>query len=220
MLRVLFLSFAMIAAAGSAQAQEYCVDKYDAAITQVNAELGGLVKRQSAIDKRLAEILIRAGDIASEIAAAASKVPPDTAKIQQLSGELSNLKREKTDLEAEGFRNQDRVVALKGVIPVDLQGKLRGCVEATQGANKLVNLTIQILAILSTGGASLSLPPKSLYVDMSAVLNGYPTGGPHSVINEARESALNAIGAGGENNDLGRAVRDPGRVIRCAFLGC
>lgn len=109
-------------------------------------------------------------------------------------------------------------MSLKGVVPADLQGQLRGCVQASAPANKLVNLAIQALAIMSTGGASLALPPKALYVDMSAVLNGYPTGGSQSVINQARESALNALGLGG-NNDIGNVVRDPGRVIRCIF-GC
>ena len=91
--------------------------------------------------------------------------------------------------------------------------------DATALANKLVNLSIQALAILPTGGVSLLLPPKVLYVDMSAVLNGYPTGGPTSVINQAREGALNSLGVGG-NNDLGNFVRGPGRIIKCPFGGC
>lgn len=219
MLRAAFFVVALLIAPVGAQAQEYCIDKYNDEITKVNAELGSLTKRQADIDKRIANILVRTANIADDIAKAALSNPPDTNKIQALSTELANLKREKTDLESEGYSNLDRATALKGVIPADLQGKLRGCVEATAPANKLVNLGIQIIAILSTGGASLALPPKALYVDMSAVLNGYPTGGSHSVINEARESALNAIGAGGENNDLGKVVRDPGRVIRCIF-GC
>jgi hypothetical protein len=202
-----------------ANAQEYCVDQYQEAITKVSGELGGLIKRQAAIDKRLAEIFVRVGQIATEMAQAATKVPPDNATIQKLAAELGGLNREKADLESEGYKNQDRIVALKGVVPADLQGRLRGCVEASAPANKLVNLAIQCIAILSTGGASLLLPPKALYVDMSAVLNGYPTGGPHSVINEAREAALKGLGIGGENNDIAKTIRDPGRVIRCIF-GC
>jgi hypothetical protein len=52
---------------------------------------------------------------------------------------------------------------------------------------------------------------------MSAVLNGYPTGGPNSVINQAREQALNALGIGGPNNTLGKTVRDPLGAVRDLF---
>lgn len=201
-----------------ANAAEYCVNRYESEIAKVSTELTSLLKRQDQIDTRLAAIYVRQGIILSEIAVAAGKVPPDVQTIQKLSNEASSLNREKAELETEGYSNQDRIVALKGVVPADLQGRLRGCIEASAPANKLVNLAIQALAIMSTGGASLALPPKALYVDMSAVLNGYPTGGPQSVINEAREAALNALGLGG-NNDVGNVFRDPGRVIRC-LSGC
>ncbi|VVP32077.1 hypothetical protein PS874_04264 [Pseudomonas fluorescens] len=202
-----------------ASASEYCVDQYDSQITNVNSELGGVLKRQAGIDTRLAEIYIQTSKYAQELADAAVKVPPDVNTIQRVGKLIAELNREKTELEAEGFKNQDRIVALKGTIPADLQGKLRGCVEATAPANRLVNLAIQGLAILSTGGASLVLPEKSLYVDMSAVLNGYPTGGKHSVINEAREAALRALpgGLGNPDNDVGKTIRDPGRILRCLF---
>jgi hypothetical protein len=211
----IFLCFTAFAA----NAAEYCVTKYEGEIAKVSAELSTLVKRQDEIDTRLAVIYVRQSAILNEIAAAASKIPPDIQTIQKLSAEASTLNREKVTLETEGYGNQDRIVALKGVIPASLQGELRGCVQASAPANKLVNLAIQALAIMSTGGASLALPPKALYVDMSAVLNGYPTGGPDSVVNQAREAALNALGFGGSNNDIGKAVRDPGSIVRCLF-GC
>jgi hypothetical protein len=217
-----FFAITIIAFASQmANASEYCVGQYNDQITKVNSELGSLVKRQSDIDARVAAIYIQVGKLSADLAAAAGKVPPDVQTIQTLGKQIGDLNREKTELEAEGYKNQDRVVALKGVVPADLQGKLRGCVEATAPANHLVNLAIQALAIVSTGGASLALPPKSLYVDMSAVLNGYPTGGDKSVINEAREAALKALpgGLGDPNNDFGRTVRDPGRIVRCWF-GC
>ena len=214
---VAFFLFTTIASAG-----EYCLDQYNGQIQNINAELGGVLQRQSQIDGRVAEIYIKLSQLSAELAAAAGKMPPDIARIQALGQEIGTLNREKTDLEAEAFRNQDRIVALKGVIPAELQGRLRGCIEATAPTNKLVNLTIQALAILSTGGASLALPPKALYVDMSAVLNGYPTGGPNSVINEAREAALRALpgGLGSADNDVGRILRDPGSFIRCPLSRC
>lgn len=220
MKRVL-IAIAIVATSHLALASEYCVDQYNGQITNINGELGNLVVRQNQIDKRLADIYLKQSELSAEMAAAAAKIPPDIAAIQTLGKQIGDLNREKADLESEGYKNQDRIVALKGTIPAELQGRLRGCIEASAPANRLVNLAIQSLAIISTGGASLILPPKSLYVDMSAVLNGYPTGGSPSVINEAREAALKALpaGLGNANNDVGRIIRDPGRIVRCIF-GC
>ncbi|MFM0405290.1 hypothetical protein [Paraburkholderia dipogonis] len=211
----LLLTFSTLAYA------DYCVDQYDGEITKVNAELGALVKRQADVDKRIAEIFVSIAKLSADLSTAAAKIPPDIAAIQSLGKQIADLNREKATLEAEGYKNQDRVAQLKGAIPADLQGRLRGCVEATAPTNNLVNLAIQTIAILSTGGAALALPPKALYVDMSAVLNGYPTGGDHSVINEARETALKALpfGMGNQGNDIGKTLRDPGRILRCPF-GC
>lgn len=215
------IALVLVASVQASVAAEYCVDQYNGQITNVNSELGGLIARQNQIDTRLAEIYVRLSDLSVALAAAATKIPPDVAAIQAIGKQISDLNREKANLESEGFKNQDRIVELKGVIPAELQGRLRGCIEASAPANRLVNLAIQALAIVSTGGASLALPPKALYVDMSAVLNGYPTGGPKSVINEAREAALKALpgGLGNPNNDVGKVIRDPGRIIRCLF-GC
>lgn len=214
MRRFLYVISSIFIMTTSASASEYCVQQYNDQITKASAELGTLLQRQDQIDTKVAVIIKRTVDIASEMAEAAGKVPPDIDTITKLSAELKTLKRDRVSLENEGFTNQDRVIALKGTIPADLQGRLRGCVEASAPANKLVNLAIQALAIMSTGGASLTLPPKSLYVDMSAVLNGYPTGGSKSVINEARKTALDALGIGGKSNDLGNFIRDPGGAIR------
>jgi hypothetical protein len=216
---LLFLAFALSPTLASAN--EYCVSQYADQIGKANTELATIVKRQEQIDARIALIYQEQSKIAAEIANEAIKVPPNNSRIAELGKRLGEINREKTGLEQEGYNNQDRVVALKGVIPAELQGKLRGCVEASAPANNLVNLAIQTLAILSTGGASLTLPPKTLYVDMSAVLNGYPTGGDSSIINEAREAALKALpgGLGSSGNDVGKILRDPGRIIRCPF-GC
>jgi hypothetical protein len=217
----ILIAIAIAAASHLSLASEYCVDQYNGQITNANSELGKLVARQNQIDKRLSDIYLKQSELSTAMAAAATKSPPDIAAIQALGKQIGDLNREKADLESEGYKNQDRIVALKVAIPAELQGRLRGCIEASAPANRLVNLAIQALAIISTGGASLTLPPKSLYVDMSAVLNGYPTGGSSSVINEAREAALKALpgGLGNPNNDVGRIIRDPGSVVRCIF-GC
>lgn len=219
----LALSAALNLVPVDAWASEYCVDKYQGQIEKVNSELGSIVRRQAYIDERLGVLFKEIIELTSQISAAASQSPPDTAEISRLSLMLQPKQRERVELEAESYKNMDRVNALKGVIPADLQGELRGCVEATAPANKLVNTAIQVVALLSTGGASVTLPPKALYVDMSAVLNGYPTGGSSSVINQSREAALNALGIGGQNNDIGRAVKDPVNEVRrvvCGLFRC
>ncbi|MGY0794097.1 hypothetical protein ACW7BJ_32485 [Azospirillum argentinense] len=218
-MRYFMLFFTLMVISQSALAAEYCYSQYEGQIQNINAELGDKLKRTQEIDNRVREILNLQTKPSADIAREATKIPPDLSRISQLGQQLETLNKERVGLEKEGYDAQDRISALKGVIPAELQGRLRGCVEASAPANKIVNLTIQALAILSTGGASLALPPKSLYVDMSAVLNGYPTGGPKSVINEARQTALDALGIGGENNDLGIIVKDPLRPIRCIF-GC
>nr|CUV31751.1 exported protein of unknown function [Ralstonia solanacearum] len=211
----IFLAHSALASA------DYCVDQYDGQITKVNTELGTLLKRQAEIDTRVAQIYVSVSKLSKDLADAAKKVPPDTGTIQRLGEQIADLDREKTLLEAEGYKNQDRAGQLKGVVPAELQGKLRGCVEATAPTNRLVNLAIQTIAIVSTGGAAVNLPPKALYVDMGAVLNGYPTGGSTSVINEAREAALRALpgGLGSDSNDVGKFLRNPVGVISCIF-GC
>jgi hypothetical protein len=221
-LRFILISLALLSSSMIASASEYCYDQYEGDIQRVNVELGPLLKRQEQIDGRIAQIFVQIAQLSSQLTAAATKFPPDVPTIQTIGQQIANLNQERTSLESEGHRIIDRVTALRGVIPADLQGKLRGCIEASAPANRLVNFTIQALAILSTGGASLILPPKALYVDMSAVLNGYPTGGPHSIINEAREAALRGLpgGLGNPDNDFGRTVRDPGRLLRCPFGGC
>ena len=55
------------------------------------------------------------------------------------------------------------------------------------------------------------LPPKTLYVDMSAVLNGYPLGGPQSVVNKTRNDVAKALGVDLEkdNGFIGNVIKDP-----------
>jgi hypothetical protein len=59
MLRIFATLLCLVAGTSVVSAQEYCIDKYNEDITKVNGELGGLIKRQGAIDKRIAEIFVR-----------------------------------------------------------------------------------------------------------------------------------------------------------------
>lgn len=71
-----------------ADASEYCVDQYNNQITQVNAELGGLIKRQSEIDARIAEIFVKIAQLSSELASEAGKEPLNPGAIQALGNKL------------------------------------------------------------------------------------------------------------------------------------
>lgn len=214
MLRALALAAGLLFLPSTSYAASYCVNQYEQEIRKVSVELADQLTRTVQIEDRLRAIYARSTQISIEMAEAAAEIPPNIAKITELGNELSQLTRERADLESEFYRVQDRVVELKGVVPADLQGRLRGCVEASAPVDQLINISIQVVALVSTGGASLLLPPKALYVDMAAVLNGYPTGGESSVINEARQTALDALGIGGENNDIGKIIKNPGGEAR------
>jgi hypothetical protein len=208
----------------SASASEYCLDKYDSKIRAANVELSDKLARLTVLQDVLRNVQQDKDKTSKEMASIIRtdpnlSIPGNRDRLQHLTAQYDELDRKETTAKQESFQIQDRVYALKNTIPANLAGELRGCVEAVAPANTLVNTVIQAIAILSTGGAALALPPKALYVDMGEVLHGYPLGGPHSVVNEARESALNALGIGGKNNDIGKVIRDPGRVVRCWF-GC
>lgn len=209
---------------GSVQASEYCLDRYNDRIANVDASLAASLKRLDQLQTELIRIKENKDGVSKAMAAVIKDDPtmqkPETReKLATLAAQFDTLDRQETSAKGESFELQDKIAALRGIIPADLQGELRGCIEAVKPANTTVNTVIQALAILTTGGGSLALPEKSLYVDMGQVLNGYPFGGDKALVVKAREDVLNALGLGGENNDIGKTVRDPGRVIRCLF-GC
>lgn len=208
----------------SAHASEYCLDRFNEDIRKANVEVSEKLTRLDALQTTLINIQKDKDTNSKEMADIVRRdptlsVPANRDRMKYLSEQYDILDRKETDAKNESFQIQDRLFALKNTIPANLAGQLRGCAEAVNPANTLVNTVIQAIALLSTGGASLALPPKALYVDMGQVLNGYPLGGPQSVVNESRQAILNALGFGGENNDIGKIVKDPGRIIRCWF-GC
>ncbi len=222
-MRKLILSMFLLVFVNQSYASEFCLDRYDGQIRQVNAELSDKLRRLNVLEDLIVNVRKDKDAISKEMVKIIQtdpslSIPANRERMKHLADQSDILDRRETEAKNEAYQIQDRVFALKGNIPANLAGELRGCVEAVKPANVGVNLVIQAIAALSTGGASFLLPPKTLYVDMGQVLNGYPLGGSESVVNQARESALNALGIGG-NNDIGNVVRDPGRVIRCIF-GC
>jgi hypothetical protein len=223
MLRVTGVAFGLMISS-SAIASEYCYDRYETKIRSASGELADRLQRLNVLQTTLRETFERKDLASKEMANIVRtdpelKNPSNRARMVELSAQYDQLDKTEASAKNESFQIQDRVTALKSVVPADLQGELRGCVEAVKPANQAVNTVIQVLAILSTGGASLALPPKSLYVDMGQVLNGYPFGGNAALIPKARDDVLNALGIGGTNNEIGKVIRDPGRVVRCWF-GC
>lgn len=193
-----------------ATASEYCYSKYQSSIDSANGQLGAALKRISEIEEELTALRSEKDAAATRIAEIAA-TDPTSPDIQKLAARIQEIDKSTAKLASEAFNLQDTVVSLKTTVPVELAGELRGCVEASRPANTLVNLTIQTLAIISTGGASLALPEKALYVDMSAVLNGYPLGGPDSTVIKARNDAAKALGINLEkdNGFIGNAVKNP-----------
>lgn len=222
MKRVLF-GLLLSASAFTVSASEYCLDRYDGDIRNVSVELSDKLRRQDVLQNIIINVREDKDKVSKEMVEILKQdptlsIPANRERMKYLSEQFDGLDRRETEAKNETFQNQDRIFALKNTIPANLAGQLRGCIEAVKPANTLVNTVIQALAILSTGGASLALPAKTLYVDMGQVLNGYPLGGPQSVVNQTRDTVLNALGLGG-NNDVSNIIKDPGRVIRCIF-GC
>lgn len=197
-------------AASHVNSAEYCFTKYEAKISAANADLGAALKRIAVLEPQISAAQTRKAAAATELADIASKNPSDP-KIQTLAAEIRELDKNIAVLSTEVFTLQDKIVSLKGSVPSELAGELRGCIEATRPANTFVNVTIQALAAISTGGASFLLPPKALYVDMSAVLNGYPMGGPDSLVVKGRNDAAKALGIDLENDNgfIGNAIKNP-----------
>ncbi|WP_373981066.1 hypothetical protein LN047_02160 [Achromobacter sp. JD417] len=208
----------------TANASEFCLDRFEGNIRKANGELADVLKRIATLQDDILKVRAAKDAASKEMVDIVKrdpglKDPANRERLQALSAQFDDLDRKETTAKNEGFELQDRATALRTTVPADLAGELRGCAEAVAPVNTGVNLVIQTIAILSTGGASLLLPPKALYVDMGQVLHGYPLGGPESAVVKGRQAVMDFFGIGGENNDIGKIVKDPGRVIRCWF-GC
>lgn len=213
-LAALMMSTALFAgSAVPSQASEYCFAKYETRISAANGELAGLLSRLEEIDKKIAAILSEKDRITDRIAAISEGglTEAEQRELQNLSTRLGALKREQTALEQEGFAKSDRAKSLRTTVPAALQGELAGCVDAVKPANTGVNLTIQVLAALSTYGGSLLLPEKTLYVDMGQVLHGKPLGGKGAFVPKLRDDLAGAVGVDLEkdNGVIGNAIKNP-----------
>lgn len=89
------------------------------------------------------------------------------------------------------------------------------CDKQLQPIQDVVNVAMTI----ATLGIANVLPKHMTNVDVSQIISGKPFGGDSALIPKMRDDALNALGIGGKNNDIGKVIRDPVRVVRCWF-GC
>lgn len=154
-----------------------------------------------------------AGDIASVISSDPELSKESSRKrIAELSAQQTAKKKEQDLLEAEGHKNNERAMQLRGVVPASLQGELKGCLEAVTPINKVVNFAIQATALVATAGLSTVLPEKSLYVDMGEVLHGKPLGGDEAIIPKARDQVLEGLGIRG---DAAKIIKDPKCIFGC-----
>jgi prefoldin subunit 5 len=74
----------------SAFAAEYCLQQYDKAITNVNAKLGALNRRQDVIDRRVGDIYKTVADLSAQMAEAAAKNSPDIPTVQRLGLQIGD----------------------------------------------------------------------------------------------------------------------------------
>lgn len=206
------LAATMLGATGTANAGEHCYAKYRPQIAAANGELVTHLDRIKQLEAEITAEKAAKGAKASELAEIVTR-EGYSQRAQQVANEIQALDKSITLKGAEVYQRQDRVLALKHQIQPQLAGEVRGCVDATKDATTTVNVLIQSLAILSTGPAAFAAPPKALYVDMSAVLHGYPLGGPKSAVNSARDAALKELGIGG---DAATIIKDPAKPLRDA----
>lgn len=210
--------------ASPAYASEYCVKKYEASIRNADAELATILERQLFLDKEIPRLQGVMNSLSNELIAILQKDPQlsdpaNRARVEVISREHAQASKQKDILEVEGYANRERAADLRTKVPAELGGQLRGCVEAVAPTNTLVNLTIQTLAMVMTGGASLLLPEKALYVDMGEVLHGRPLGGDNSVVNKARDDAMRELGINPKST-VGVVVRRPECIIKGIFGKC
>lgn len=226
-MKIRYVALAVLLLGGwssTASASEYCVNKYEKRLASADAELAGILQRQVVIDKEIPRLQGVMNTLATELIAILQKDPQlqdpaNRARVDAITKERSDAEKQKDLLEVEGHANRERAGDLREKVPAALGGELRGCVEAVAPANTLVNLTIQTLAIISTGGASLLFPEKSLYVDMGEVLHGKPFGGDQALVAKARDDAMRELGINPKSVP-GVIIRRPECIVRSIFGKC
>lgn len=78
------------------------------------------------------------------------------------------------------------------------------CTKKYEGPQAIMNYAVAAYS----GGLSLLAPGKTMYVDASEILNGYPLGGPDALIPKLREQILQ-----GDNSTVSNVIRDPWKCI-------
>lgn len=196
-------------------ASEYCIKRYEKNIQKVSVELSGRLNEQVELDESIRKVYEEQESILAELGAILAddpelKNPENRERVTELTERSESNKRQRSELEQQGYANNDRIVELRDEVPIELQGKMRGCLQAVKPANTLVNFAIQGYALAATGGLSLLLPEKTLYVDMGEVLHGKPLGGDGALIPKARDDALDALGIGGDARII---IEDPKQIF-------
>lgn len=146
-------------------------------------------------------------------------------RIKQVADAISEIRNSGGDPNAIAIKVGDKFYTLpeleailrkeKNIGLAAVDASVDDCLAEVEPYQKIVDSFIDV----STGGIAKFLPGKMGHVDASDILAGYPLGGKDALIPKAREDILNRIGIGGENNEIGKRIRDPLRDVKC-FFGC
>ena len=151
------------------EASEYCINRFNSQISSANAELSSMLNRQLELDKRIMQLQNERNEIAGQIATIISIDPnlekeSSRQKITDLSKLQTEKKIEQDKLESEGHSNNERISKLRSTVPANLQGELKGCLEAVGPVNAFVNFAVQGIALVCTNGA---IPKISAFIKLS-----------------------------------------------------
>ena len=185
------LVVALMLASPAAAQLRVCENEKSAAVAAVDSTYSGTI---SEMEKRINE-------------ASAKGVDPNKFPYFDDTGTLrfANLNNAKNDL-----------ITQRGVDRKAVTDKVHDeCNKDLQPIQDIVSASIAV----ATLGISEVIPKHFTHVDVSQIATGKPLGGDSAFVPKLRDDVLDAIGIGGKNNEIGKVVRDPVRVIRCIF-GC
>ena len=178
--------------------------------------------------KEIGDVYIKTWNEAKKNEIRAAKIGKEYYRLtQRLLNETLSEKEEKTikkkakkaaeDLNkcikiGDDLNNKMALYGKDGKATNDARATAKMCVEEVQDLNLLVNIGIQALAAYYTGGLSLTLHEKALYVDMGEIIKdkniwGGPNSVPNAITNKVKKELEN-LRKGAEH-----AVTHPGQWV-------
>jgi hypothetical protein len=136
--------------------------------------------------------------------------------IEEIGKIIANMKKKGLDPRKYYDANKDEVIDLIAFVE-DLNKEKKEDIkeikekvdnECLSDNEEFLQTIIDTAIAFYTDGLSLILPKHMTHIDVKEILAGKPLGGDNSVFNQVRDSIMDGMGLG-ENNDLRRVIDDP-----------